>query len=87
MDRCLIGRNFVLASANALEASRWPDAATVAYLIERRLLLQAHCHKCGRSAKFDPTTLPLAPETIVPSPKGRFRCTLRARIAGDLGAA
>ena len=57
------------------DASRWPDPATIAHLIERRLPLQAHCNKCGRSANFDPTTLPLAPETIVPALEGRFRCT------------
>ena len=55
--------------------SRWPDAATIAYLIERGLPLQTHCNKCGRARNFDPTTLPLAPETIVPALEGRFRCT------------
>ena len=56
------------------DAARWPDAITVAQLIERAIPMSVHCHKCGRSKVLDPATLPLRREAPVPSLGGRFRC-------------
>lgn len=47
----------------------------IAYLLERGLLLELHCHDCARYAELEPASLGLPPETIVPSLRGRFKCS------------
>lgn len=59
----------------AFDASKWPNAVTIGWLIRERLQLGVHCHPCGRFALFDPQALPIAPLVPVPSLEGRFKCT------------
>jgi hypothetical protein len=61
--------------AMPFDASRWPNAVTVADLIERAMQLGVHCLTCGRHRVIEPATLPLASAAPVPSLAGRFKCT------------
>src|SRR4051794_65047 len=55
--------------------ARWPDAITLAWLINERMGMGVHCQTCARHAVLDPAALPFAPDTPVPSLRGRFKCT------------
>ena len=57
------------------DASRWPNAVTIGWLIAERMGMGVHCQKCARHVVMDPATLHFAPETPVPSLAGRFKCT------------
>ena len=57
------------------DSARWPNAVTVAGLIEQAMPLGIHCIKCGRHVEADPASLPLPGEAPVPSLSGRFKCT------------
>ena len=54
------------------DAQRWPNAVTIRDLIAERV--GVHCQKCARHVLMDPAKLHLAPETLVPSLAGRFKC-------------
>ena len=53
---------------------KWPDAVTIGRLIEQGMPLGVHCNPCGRFAKLDPATLPIAATVPVPALEGLFRC-------------
>lgn len=57
------------------DASKWPNAATIGYLIERGMQLEIHCIKCAHYAKRDPAELGFSPDTPVPALAGRFKCS------------
>jgi len=61
--------------SSGVVTGRWPNAVTVAGLIEQAMQMGLHCGKCGRHVVVDPASLPIARSAPVPSLAGRFRCT------------
>lgn len=59
----------------SFDLQRWPDAVTIAWLIERGLDAGLHCYPCGRHVVVKPAALPFAADTPMPAMEGRFRCT------------
>jgi hypothetical protein len=57
------------------DPARYPDAITICRLVELRLPLAVHCHRCGRAEVFAADAFGLPPATYVPALGGRFRCT------------
>jgi hypothetical protein len=57
----------------AFDPTKWPNAMTIADLMERALPMGLHCGKCGRHVVVDPARLPFAPERHVPSLEGCFQ--------------
>jgi hypothetical protein len=56
------------------DSAPWPNAVTIGKLIDRTMLLEAHCHRCGRCKVLDPRKLLLPLDAPVPALEGRFRC-------------
>jgi len=59
----------------AFDAIRYPDAVTLAWLIDEHMDVGLHCQPCGRHVVVQVRSLPFALETPVPALGGRFRCT------------
>lgn len=59
----------------AFDPARYPDAATIGYLIGRGMELEIHCIACAHYALRDPAELGLDPATPVPALAARFRCS------------
>jgi hypothetical protein len=57
------------------DASRYPNAVTVADLLADEQQLELHCHRCGRFVLVEPQSLPLPGEVALPELEHRFRCT------------
>jgi hypothetical protein len=51
------------------DSARWPNAVTIGKLIDRTMLLEAHCHCCGRCVVLDPRKLPLPSEGVASRPR------------------
>jgi hypothetical protein len=68
------------------DARRWPDAVTLAWLIEHGMDVGLHCHPCGRHVVVPTSSLPFAIDTPAPAVAGRFQMHAM-RITQDGGAA
>lgn len=54
---------------------RWPNAVTIAWLIEQGEGVGVHCMKCARFVVMEPASLPFARETPLLALGGRYKCT------------
>jgi len=57
------------------DTRRWPNAVTLATLIDEGLQVGLHCQPCGRHVVVTVRSLPFAIETPVPALAGRFKCS------------
>jgi hypothetical protein len=58
-----------------LDPGKWPDAATIGYLITRGLQMEFHCMKCAHYALRDPADLGFDLATPIPALAGQFKCS------------
>ena len=59
----------------SFDPAKWPNAVTLADLVESGTPLGVHCFKCARFAVMEPAELGIDMATPVPALGGRFRCS------------